>query len=290
MTDDGIRNTEYGIRKTEYGIRNRQNIMNNDNSYSNQLLIEGIAAARAGDTQEAQRLLRRVTELEPDNAQAWLWRASVVENRADKKTYLQEVLTLEPDNVEAKLAFQRIQELEGEVTARVEEDEMLYCTVHPERETMLRCNRCGRPMCPECAVRHPVGLRCRECVNQTRSPIYQVDLGTTGRIFLTSTVISTPIGALLLTFGNLILAFGIIGFIIGFMVGGAIGRTISEAVMRVVPRKRGRPVQRAVGAGIFLGLLIAAAGLLLVTGTRPKLLLVVIYLVSAIPAAMAALK
>lgn len=264
--------------------------MNNKNSYSNQLLIEGIAAARAGETQEAQKLLRRVTELEPDNVDAWIWRASIIENRADKKAYLQEALTFDPDNLEAKLALERIQELEGEVTARVEEDEMLYCTVHPEYETMLRCNRCGRPMCPDCAVRHPVGLRCRECVNETRSPIYQVDLSTTGRIFLASTVISTPIGVLVLIFGNLIFSFWIIGFIIGFMVGGAIGRAISEAVMRVVPRKRGRPVQRAVGAGIFFGFLIASAGLLLVTGNFPSLLLVVIYLASAIPAAVAALK
>ena len=87
------------------------------------LLVEGIAAARAGDQEEAQKLLRRVTELEPDNADAWIWRASVVDNSADKKSFLEEALRLEPENLEAKLALKRITELEGNISARVENEE-----------------------------------------------------------------------------------------------------------------------------------------------------------------------
>ena len=33
-----------------------------------------------------------------------------------------------------------------------DEEEILYCTVHPTVQTTLRCNRCGRPMCTKCAV------------------------------------------------------------------------------------------------------------------------------------------
>jgi len=40
----------------------------------------------------------------------------------------------------------------------------MVCEVHPNRETLLRCNRCNRPMCSECAVLTPTGYRCRECV------------------------------------------------------------------------------------------------------------------------------
>ena len=29
---------------------------------------------------------------------------------------------------------------------------------------MLRCNRCERPICTECAVLTPTGYRCKECV------------------------------------------------------------------------------------------------------------------------------
>jgi hypothetical protein len=38
--------------------------------------------------------------------------------------------------------------------------------VRHARETLLRCNRCDRPMCTECAVQHPVGLRCKECIKE----------------------------------------------------------------------------------------------------------------------------
>ena len=40
-------------------------------------------------------------------------------------------------------------------------EETTYCAVHPDRETSLQCNRCGRYMCVECAVHTPVGYRCR---------------------------------------------------------------------------------------------------------------------------------
>lgn len=39
----------------------------------------------------------------------------------------------------------------------------MYCYRHPDRETLLRCGRCDRPICSECQVRHPVGIRCPEC-------------------------------------------------------------------------------------------------------------------------------
>ena len=40
----------------------------------------------------------------------------------------------------------------------------LYCANHPQRETSLRCNRCEKPICPQCAVLTPTGYRCKECV------------------------------------------------------------------------------------------------------------------------------
>ena len=44
-------------------------------------------------------------------------------------------------------------------------EELTYCEVHPDRETGLRCNKCDRLMCAECAVPTPVGLSLPcECV------------------------------------------------------------------------------------------------------------------------------
>lgn len=37
------------------------------------------------------------------------------------------------------------------------------CAEHPNVETRLRCSRCGKPICPQCAVRTPVGMRCPDC-------------------------------------------------------------------------------------------------------------------------------
>ncbi len=44
------------------------------------------------------------------------------------------------------------------------ESETLTCYKHPGRETLLRCNKCERPICTECAVQTPTGYRCKECV------------------------------------------------------------------------------------------------------------------------------
>ncbi len=40
----------------------------------------------------------------------------------------------------------------------------IYCVNHPNRETLLRCNRCERPICVECAVLTETGYRCRDCL------------------------------------------------------------------------------------------------------------------------------
>jgi len=37
------------------------------------------------------------------------------------------------------------------------------CTYHPDVETTLRCNKCGKPICARCAIRTPTGYRCRDC-------------------------------------------------------------------------------------------------------------------------------
>src|SRR5688572_24635531 len=46
------------------------------------------------------------------------------------------------------------------------------CSYHPNVQTGLRCTRCGTPICPQCAVRTPVGLRCPECAGVRGLPTY----------------------------------------------------------------------------------------------------------------------
>ncbi|MCW8804247.1 MAG: DUF4097 family beta strand repeat-containing protein [Ignavibacteriaceae bacterium] len=41
---------------------------------------------------------------------------------------------------------------------------VITCANHPNTETLLRCNRCEKPICIKCAIQTPTGYRCKECV------------------------------------------------------------------------------------------------------------------------------
>ena len=45
---------------------------------------------------------------------------------------------------------------------------METCYRHHDRETAVHCQNCGRPICPECMVSTPVGVRCPECGGRAR--------------------------------------------------------------------------------------------------------------------------
>jgi membrane associated rhomboid family serine protease len=45
------------------------------------------------------------------------------------------------------------------------------CYRHPDRETFVRCQRCGRPICGECQTLAPVGVHCPECVREARGGV-----------------------------------------------------------------------------------------------------------------------
>ena len=52
-------------------------------------------------------------------------------------------------------------------------DDDVRCSYHPDTLTRLRCSRCGKPICPRCGVRTPVGLRCPECAGVRGLPTYR---------------------------------------------------------------------------------------------------------------------
>ena len=43
------------------------------------------------------------------------------------------------------------------------------CPRHPDRVSYVRCQRCGRPTCPECQRPAPVGIQCVDCVAAARN-------------------------------------------------------------------------------------------------------------------------
>jgi hypothetical protein len=156
--------------------------------------------------------------------------------------------------------------------------ETLYCYVHPNRETALRCNNCNRPICAACAIRTPTGYRCRECVRgQLRtfdtSEWYDYILG-----FVVAVLLSAVASFLVTLIGG-------IGFLGWFLIAAGAptaGVAIAEGVRTVTRRRRSRSLFVTVAVGVVLGALPVI--LLQLRGLDMfGVLFQVIYLIIAVP-------
>ena len=78
-----------------------------------ELLQQGIAAARAGQREQARALLVQLVEADERNEQAWLWLAGVVDDPEDMRTCLENVLDLNPGNLKAQQGLAWIEERHG---------------------------------------------------------------------------------------------------------------------------------------------------------------------------------
>lgn len=274
-----------------------------------QLLRRGQAAARVGHRQEAREVLRRVVELDPENVQAWLDLAGVEDDPAEKRTCFETVLKLDPGNDEARLGLEMLgQEREpsvapggsaeddleaviSEASRRLDaavgpppagevplDDGVLYCVNHPNVETMLRCNRCGRPVCTRCVVQTPVGYRCKQCVGQQQASFY------TGGII--DYVLGGVIGLLLGGIASYFVTLTGLWFI-ALILGPTIGIGIAEAVRFAVRRRRSRYLWAVVAVGIVLG---AMPALLVRLTSLWSLVTLGLFLVLAVGAATARLR
>ncbi len=123
-------------------------------------------------------------------------------------------------------------------------DAALVCANHPGRETSLRCNRCGKPICGQCAVRTPVGYRCKECVAGQQ------------KIFDTARWIDYPLAGIVtaLGVGLALLLLGFIGFW-GLFLAPVVGGGLAEIVRWAVRRRRSRRLPWVALAGGLLGML-----------------------------------
>src|SRR5512142_368947 len=71
-----------------------------------------------------------------------------------------------------------------------------YCVNHPTTETLLRCYRCGKPVCTRCVRRTPVGLICKECLSNQQAGYYTASPLDYGIAFVAGTIGSMIFGAI----------------------------------------------------------------------------------------------
>jgi hypothetical protein len=155
----------------------------------------------------------------------------------------------------------------------------LYCANHPTVETVLRCNRCEKPICIKCAIKTPTGYRCKECVKSQM------------KIFDTAEWYDYPLGFIVAAFLSLVASFlmsllgsigGFFGWLIVFAAGPTAGIIIAEATRTVIRRHRSRPLFMTIMVAVVLGALPAIVGQL-ATSNLFGLAFPVIYLVLAVP-------
>ena len=124
------------------------------------------------------------------------------------------------------------------------DSETLYCYIHPDRETMLRCNNCERPICTSCAVQTPTGYRCKECVRGQQKKFETAN----GTDFLLA-----PLAAGVLSFiGSAIITR--LGFFTLFLAPLA-GTVIAGVAVRLTGRRRSKKLFYIIAGAVAAGAL-----------------------------------
>ena len=171
-------------------------------------------------------------------------------------------------------------------------EETLYCYIHPNRPTTLRCNRCERPICAEDAVLTPTGYRCKNCV---REQLKKFDTAEWYDYIIAFVVaaIGSGVTSVLVFFASQFF----FGILVLFLAPGA-GIVIGNIVLRFIRNRRSRALFLTSAIGIVAGavpaLLLFALPLLLAMlsgganaglGALLPAIWEVVYLFMAVPAA-----
>ena len=245
------------------------------------------------DPAEKRACFERVLALDPDNVEAKLGlemladvddrpRDGGLSEGTDEGLSTEAGQQAEDDQLEAVIAeaSRRLEEAVGPPPAGEvpPDDEVLYCANHTDRETMLRCNRCGKPICTQCAVQTPVGYRCRQCVGQQQAAFYTGGAAD----YVIGGVIALVLGGIA---SYIVTILG--AWFIALILGPTIGIGIAEAVRFAVRRRRSRYLWLVVAVCIVVASLPA---LLVGLGSLWRLVAFGLFLVLAVGAATARLR
>lgn len=173
--------------------------------------------------------------------------------------------TVSPKTTDAVTKSGNETELEAgiETLAEGADEGVVYCANHPTVETLLRCNKCSKPICLKCAVQTPVGYRCRECVRQQQDVYFNAadwdNIIAFGVGFLI-TLLATPLTSAIL--GRM----SFFGFIIALFIGASAGGILAQTIRWAVGKRRGRYLPYFALGGVVLGFLMGTVGLGLLFG------------------------
>ncbi|MEX1247495.1 MAG: B-box zinc finger protein [Anaerolineales bacterium] len=117
-----------------------------------------------------------------------------------------------------------------------------YCANHPDRETNLRCNNCGKYICSKCAIRTPTGYRCPECVRGQQKTFETAQASDYVIAFVVAAALSA-VGAYLASR---------IGFFT-ILLAPAAGGVIAEAVRAATGKRRSPRLFQMTTVGVVVG-------------------------------------
>ena len=126
-------------------------------------------------------------------------------------------------------------------------DETLYCYIHPNRPTTLRCNRCERPICTDDAVLTPTGYRCRNCVREQQKKFDTAEWYDYIVAFIVA-AIGSGITSVLVFFASQFF----FGILVLFLAPGA-GVVIGNIILRFIRKRRSRALFLTSAVGIVVG-------------------------------------
>jgi len=125
--------------------------------------------------------------------------------------------------------------------------DVVTCARHPGVETGLRCTACGTPICPDCMVETPVGMKCPDCGRLPLPAVYRMNPIAIAVVVTVAAGLGALAGAFLF-----IWRLGILAIFLGPFVGGLIGEAASRAAGWKRGRTMGMTAAIACGVGIVL--------------------------------------
>jgi hypothetical protein len=132
-----------------------------------------------------------------------------------------------------------------------QEETAPHCANHPRVETLVSCSSCGKPICPDCMVHAPVGVKCRDCARMPRSALVRLKPEKAAIAITAAAGAAALMGVALAALNGT--GFGFFGFLIAF----GVGAVMAEVVTRTSGYYRGRESGAIAAGGSLLAYVVA---------------------------------